>query len=63
MASQNSGDLDTRTRTLALELWEQAGKPDGQDLAFWERAKQMQMLSAEATPEGLPEAESDVLTA
>jgi len=61
MASQNSSNLDARTRTLATELWEQAGKPDGQDLAFWERAKQM--LLVEATPEGLPEAESDALTA
>ena len=62
MGSHNSGDdLDTRTHILAFELWEQAGKPDGQDLAFWERAQQM--LSVEATPEGLPEAESDVLTA
>ncbi len=61
MGSQNSSDLDARTRILAFELWEQAGKPDGQDLAFWERAKQM--LSADAAPEGLPEAESRVLTA
>ncbi len=61
MGSQNSSDLDARTRTLAFELWEQAGKPDGQHLAFWERAKQM--LSAQATPEGLAEAESDALTA
>jgi len=56
MGSESSSDLKTRTRTLAFELWEQAGKPDGQDLAFWERAEQM--LSAEATPEGLPEADA-----
>lgn len=29
MGSQNSSDTDTRTRTFAFELWEQAGKPDG----------------------------------
>lgn len=61
MASRNSSNLDARTRTLAFDLWEQARKPDGQDLAFWERAQQM--LSAAATPERLPQAEPDMLSA
>ncbi len=45
---------------LAYELLEQAGKPDGQDLEFWERAKEI--LSSEAEPDELSPAPPDVLT-
>lgn len=61
MTSEDTGDLDSRTRKLAYELWEQAGKPDGQDQEFWERARQI--VSSEATPDGRPQTPSDVLTA
>ncbi len=61
MTSQDTHDLDSKTRILAYELWEQAGKPDGQALGFWERAEQM--LSREAKPDGLSQAQSDVLAA
>ncbi len=27
-------------RTLAYYMWEQAGRPEGGDLEFWERARQ-----------------------
>lgn len=27
-------------RTRAYELWEKAGRPEGGDLEFWERARQ-----------------------
>ena len=27
-------------RTLAYTMWEQAGRPEGGDLEFWERARQ-----------------------
>lgn len=45
---------------LAYELWEEAGKPDGQDLEFWERAEQL--LSGEAKPDAVPQAQLDALT-
>ena len=33
-------DLLTLIRERAYLLWEQAGRPDGGDLEFWERARQ-----------------------
>ncbi len=57
---QDTPDLDGRTRMLAYELWEQAGKLDGQDLEFWERAKEI--LSSEAEPDELSPAPPDVQT-
>lgn len=61
MTSKDTHDLDSKTRILAYELWERAGKPDGQNLDFWEHAEQM--LLSEAKPDGLSQAQSDVLAA
>ena len=33
-------DLLTLIRERAYLLWEQAGRPDGGDLEFWERARE-----------------------
>jgi len=36
------GDMtrrETRIRARAKQLWEQAGKPEGRDEEFWERAE------------------------
>lgn len=33
-------DILEPIRTRAYLLWEQAGRPEGGDLAFWERARQ-----------------------
>lgn len=60
MTSEDTHDLDSRIRVLAYELWEQAGKPDGQEQEFWERAEQM--LSSEARPDAVPQAQLDALT-
>ncbi len=60
MTSQDSTGLDSRTRALAYELWKQAGKPDGQGLEFWERARQI--ITSEAATDGLAETQPDVLT-
>ena len=32
-------DVLTAIRERAYQLWEQAGRPDGGDLEFWERAR------------------------
>lgn len=45
---------------MAYELWKQAGKPDGQDLEFWERARQI--IASEAATDGLAETQPEVLT-
>jgi hypothetical protein len=31
---------DDQIRTLAHQLWEQAGRPDGREHEFWHRAEQ-----------------------
>ncbi len=33
-------DILEPIRTRAYSLWEQAGRPEGGDLEFWERARQ-----------------------
>jgi len=60
MTSENTHDLDSRIRVLAYELWEQLGKPDGQEQEFWERTEQM--LSSDARPNAAPQAQLDALT-
>lgn len=60
MVPQEPHDLDSRTRVLAYKLWEQAGKPDGRDREFWEGAEQL--LSSEAGPDAVPQAQLDALT-
>ncbi len=60
MTSEDTHDLDSRIRVLAYELREQAGKPDGQEQEFWERAEQM--LSSDAGPNAVPQAQLDALT-
>ncbi|MDY0881633.1 DUF2934 domain-containing protein [Dongia soli] len=32
---------EERIRRHAYQLWEEAGKPDGRDSEFWERAKEL----------------------
>lgn len=49
MVPQQPGDLDDKIRILAYTLWEQAGQPEGRDLEFWDRAKQL--LAGEDEPE------------
>ena len=43
-------------RTRAYRLWEQAGRPEGGDVEFWERARQeIEAEEAAATPVPFPE--------
>ncbi len=47
-------------RTLAYYMWEQAGRPEGGDLEFWERARQeieMQEAAAAAREATTPQKE------
>ena len=46
-------DLLAPIRERAYQLWEQAGRPAGGDLEFWERARQ-QIEQEQAEWEGTP---------
>ncbi len=37
--SASDGDLETRIRDRAYQLWEQEGRPDGREEEFWLRAQ------------------------
>ncbi len=43
-------------RTRAYFLWEQAGRPDGGDLAFWDEARQQIEQEAKARDSSATEA-------
>ena len=44
-------DVLTPIRERAYQLWEQAGRPEGGDLEFWERAReQVEAEQAEQRP-------------
>ena len=43
-----SGDMEERVRQRAHELWEQAGRPEGQQDRHWEQASQE--IPAEGEP-------------
>ena len=58
---QDTQDRSGRIRTLAYELWEQADKPAGHDVEFWERAEKM--LSGELAPDPSGQPPSDTLAA
>ncbi len=49
-------DILEPIRIRAYQLWEQAGRPEGGDLEFWERARQEIEAeeAAAATPEPTP---------
>jgi hypothetical protein len=42
-----------RIRVRAYHLWESEGRPDGQELEYWERARELDALQSDA-PIGLP---------
>lgn len=39
MSAAEDHDTDAETRALAYALWDEAGKPEGQDAVFWELAE------------------------
>ena len=42
-----SGDMEERVRQRAHELWEQAGRPEGQQEQHWQQASQEISVAAE----------------
>ena len=43
----NSEDAATqRIRMRAYHLWEESGRPEGQDLEFWERARELDGMAS-----------------
>jgi len=49
-------DMLEPIRIRAYQLWEQAGRPEGGDLEFWERARQEIEAEASAPPQPEPAA-------
>ena len=52
MFAPEDQDPDAETRTLAYVLWEQAGRPDGQEVMFWDLAEAQHWEHASATTPG-----------
>jgi hypothetical protein len=51
---QDSPERNDRIRTRAYLLWEQNGKPEGQDGEFWERARELIAIEDHPTAGLLP---------
>lgn len=49
IAAGDDAGVEERIRTRAYFLWEQAGRPEGRDLEFWERAQATERASVEAS--------------
>jgi hypothetical protein len=53
-------DMLAPIRERAYQLWEQAGRPEGGDVEFWERARaQVEREQAEREQAGLVQAAAD----
>jgi hypothetical protein len=48
---EEAGDAEQATRLRAYHLWEQAGRPEGQDLEFWLRAVAAEDGAASRAPQ------------
>ena len=44
-ASDPETSADHRIRMRAYHLWEESGRPQGQDLEFWERARELEGIA------------------
>jgi hypothetical protein len=58
-AMDNRGVVEQMVRERAYELWQEAGRPDGRDVEFWEEARRQVIHSGAASKIAVPNADLD----